>query len=85
MVVLWGLVSSQFFFGFGHHATVVSLRFEAGFVGLHGEMSGINLLCGGLLVGLNMLGSHVSCGGSERIVCVCVCVCACVRTYYIRT
>lgn len=53
-------MSSQFFFGFGHHATVVSLRFEAGFVGLHGEMSGVNLLCAGLLVGINMLSSQVS-------------------------
>ena len=60
LVVLWGLMSSQFFFGFGHHATVTSLRFDAGFVGLRGEMSGHNLLLAGLLVGLNMLGSHVS-------------------------
>ena len=62
MVVLWGLMCSQFFFGFGHHATVVSLRFDAGFVGVHGDMSGLNLLCGGMLVGLNMLGSQVSFG-----------------------
>ena len=53
-------MSGQFFFGFGHHATVVSLRFEAGFVGLHGEMAGLNLLCAAILVGLNMIGSHVS-------------------------
>lgn len=59
VVVLWGLLSSQGFFGFGHHPTVVSLRFEAGFVGLHGEMSGLNLLFAGLLVGINMLGSQV--------------------------
>jgi hypothetical protein len=58
-VVLWALTSSQFFFAFGHHATVTSLRFEAGFVGLRGEMSGVNLLCAGLLVWLNMLGSHL--------------------------
>ena len=66
VVVLWGLVSSQFFFGFGHHATVTSLRFDAGFVGLRGEMSGLPLLFAGLLVGLNMLGSHVSQGGVGR-------------------
>ena len=59
VVVLWGLMSSQFFFGFGHHATVTSLRFDAGFVGLRGEMSGLTLLSAGLLVGLNMLGSQV--------------------------
>ena len=59
-VVLWWLTSSQFFFGFGHHATVTSLRFDAGFVGLRGEMSGLSLLFAGLLVGINMLGSHVS-------------------------
>ena len=53
-------MSSQFFFGFGHHATVTSVRFDAGFVGLRGEMSGLRLLFAGLLVGINMLGSHVS-------------------------
>lgn len=66
LVVLWGLVSSQFFFGFGHHATVVSLRFDAGFVGLHGQMSGLNLLCAGMLVGLNMLGSQVTCASDRH-------------------
>jgi phosphatidylinositol glycan class O len=72
LVVLWGLVSSQYFFGFGHHATVVSLRFEAGFVGLHGEMSGLNLLCAGMLVGLNMIGSHLLLSLSMPLLLMCV-------------
>jgi phosphatidylinositol glycan class O len=62
VVVLWGLTSSQSFFGFAHHATVTSLRFDAGFVGLRGEMSGFYLLFAGLLVGFNMLGSQVLLG-----------------------
>ena len=57
--VLWGLMSCQYFFGFGHHATVTSLRFEAGFVGLHGEIHTYNLPFAAVLVGLNTLGSQV--------------------------
>lgn len=57
--VLWGLMSFQFFFGFGHHAIVTSLRFEAGFVGLHGEIHAYNLPIAGALVGLNTLASQV--------------------------
>ncbi len=36
-VVLWGLVSSNFFFSTGHQATVPNIRWDAGFVGLHGD------------------------------------------------
>ena len=57
--VMWSLMSCQFFFGFGHHATVTSLRFEAGFVGLHGEIHKYNLPFAAALVGLNTLGSQV--------------------------
>lgn len=53
-------MSSQFFFGFAHHAIVTSLRFEAGFVGLHGEINAYNLPFAAILVGLNTLGSQVS-------------------------
>ena len=59
VVVFWALSSSQLFFGFGHQTTIVSLRFEAGFVGLHGEVSGAKLILAGLLVGINMLSSQV--------------------------
>ena len=60
MCVLWGLMSCQYFFGFGHHATVTSLRFEAGFVGLHGEVHAYNLPFAAALVSLNTLGSQVT-------------------------
>lgn len=50
----------QFFFGIGHQATVTSLRFEAAFVGLHGEVTGTNLYLAGLLVGMNTLASQVN-------------------------
>ena len=52
-------MSFQFFFGFGHHAIVTSLRFDAGFVGLHGEIDGYSLLIAGTLVGINTLASQV--------------------------
>ena len=38
----------------------MSLRFEAGFVGIHGNIAGLNLLFAGALVGINMLSSQVS-------------------------
>lgn len=59
LCVFWGLMCCQFFFGFGHQATVTSLRFEAAFVGLHGAVTGATLPLAGLLVGLNTLASHV--------------------------
>ena len=62
LCVLWGLMSFQFFFGFGHHAIVTSLRFEAGFIGLHGEIHAYNLPIAGALVGLNTLASQVIIG-----------------------
>ena len=64
-------MSSHFFFGFGHHATVTSLRFEAGFVGLHGEMHSYNLPFAAALVGLNTLGSQVSGNFSIHHGCPC--------------
>ena len=59
MCIFWALLSCHFFFGFGHHATITSLRFEAGFVGIHGEMTAFNLPFAGALVGLNTLASQV--------------------------
>ena len=56
---------------------MVSLRFEAGFVGVHGEMSGLNLLSGAVLVGLNMLGSHVSWNTNYEAAAISACACIC--------
>lgn len=39
---------------------MTSLRFEAAFVGLHGEVTGANFYLAGLLVGVNTLGSQVN-------------------------
>ena len=36
-VVLWGLVTSSFFYLTGHQATVPNIRWDAGFVGFHGD------------------------------------------------
>lgn len=58
--VLWALLGSHSFFSFGHHATVTSLRFEAGFVGIHGEITKYNLPLAATLVGLNTIASQVS-------------------------
>lgn len=58
--VFWGLMCCQFFFGIGHQATVTSLRFEAAFVGLHGEVTGAHLYLAGVLVGVNTLASQVN-------------------------
>ena len=57
--VLWTLLSCHSFFSFGHHATVTSLRFEAGFVGIHGEITKYNLPLAATLVGLNTIASQV--------------------------
>ena len=57
--VFWGLMSCQFFFGFGHQATISSVRIEAAFVGVHGEITGTNLPLAMLLVGINTLASQV--------------------------
>lgn len=39
---------------------MTSLRFEAAFVGLHGEVTGANLYMAGILVGVNTLASQVN-------------------------
>ena len=49
----------QYFFGFGHQATLTSLRIEAAFVGVHGEITGINAPLAAIFVGLNTLASQV--------------------------
>ncbi len=60
MCVFWIFLGSHSFFSFGHHATVTSLRFEAAFVGIHGEITKYNLPLAALLVGLNTMASQVS-------------------------
>lgn len=39
---------------------MTSLRFEAAFVGLHGEVTGAHLYLAGVLVGVNTLASQVN-------------------------
>ena len=57
--VLCSLFVDQYFFGLGHQATVNSLRFEAGFVGIYGNLNSITLVIAGILVGINTLASQV--------------------------
>lgn len=52
-------MSYQFFFGFGHQATIPSLRFDAAFVGVYGEMTTFKLPIAGLFVTVNTLASQV--------------------------
>lgn len=61
--MLWGLLGYHSFFSFGHHATVTSLRFEAGFVGIHGEITKYNLPLAAILVGINTVASQVGLWG----------------------
>ena len=58
--VLCSLLVDHYFFAFGHQATVNSLRFEAGFIGIYGDIQSIKLLIAGVLVGLNTLASQVN-------------------------
>lgn len=59
VVVTWGLMSCQYFYCLGHTPTVTSLRFEAAFAVIDGDVSGVNLLAAGVVVGLNTLASQV--------------------------
>ena len=42
-VITWLLMSSHYFFSSGHQATIPSIRFEAAFVGLPGDMKNVYL------------------------------------------
>ena len=57
--VVCSLFVDQYFFGLGHQATVNSLKIEAGFVGVYGDIRSVNLLIAGVLVGMNTLASQV--------------------------
>lgn len=57
IVVLWHLLSSYYFYCTGHQATIPSIRFEAAFVGLPGDME--NLVLPGLLILLNTFAAPV--------------------------
>ncbi len=59
VAVFWALLTSHSFFACGHTTTVTSLRVEAAFTGIHGEINKFNLPLAGLLVGLNTLGPQV--------------------------
>ncbi|XP_019852911.1 PREDICTED: GPI ethanolamine phosphate transferase 3-like isoform X2 [Amphimedon queenslandica] len=56
---LCSLLSYQFFFSFGHQATITSLHFDAAFVGVYGEMTPLKLPIAGLFVTINTLASQV--------------------------
>ena len=58
--VYWSVVTTLFFHATGHEATIPSIKFDAAFVGIHGEVDSLpTFLLAGLLVGLNTLGSQV--------------------------
>lgn len=69
--VLWGLLGAHSFFSLGHHATVTSLRFEAAFAGIHGEITKCNLPFAAVLVGLNTIASQVERVRVEAFQCAC--------------
>ena len=56
-VVLWGLISSNFFFSTGHQATVPNIRWDAAFVGFHGDHDYYAFPA--LLITLNTFASHI--------------------------
>ena len=58
--VYWCVVTTLFFHATGHETTIPSIRFDAAFVGIHGEVNSLlTFLLAGLLVGLNTLASQV--------------------------
>ena len=58
--VYWSVVTTLFFHATGHETTIPSIKFDAAFVGIHGEVDSLpTFLLAGLLVGLNTLGSQV--------------------------
>ena len=38
-ILILSFVTSYWFFATGHHATITSIRFDAGFIGLQGDSS----------------------------------------------
>ncbi|XP_070543027.1 GPI ethanolamine phosphate transferase 3-like [Ptychodera flava] len=52
-VVMWTLMSSQYFFATGHQATVPSIRFESAFTGFHGDFPTYLYFVPALLIGFN--------------------------------
>ncbi|XP_013403091.1 GPI ethanolamine phosphate transferase 3 [Lingula anatina] len=57
VIVLWGLMSSQYFFATGHQATVPTIKWEAAFTGFHGDFE--SHILPGLLIHLNTFASEV--------------------------
>ena len=64
--VYWCMMTGLYFHATGHEPTIPSIKFDAAFVGMHGEVE--SFVVAGILVAMNMLTSQV---------CVCVCVCVC--------
>ena len=56
MVVI-ALFSTNFFYATGHHATIPSIRFEAAFIGFHGNWD--NKILPALLIHLNTFAAEV--------------------------
>lgn len=58
--VYWCVATTLFFHATGHETTIPSIKFDAAFVGIHGEVNSLlTFLIAGLLVGLNTLASQV--------------------------
>ncbi|XP_065060548.1 GPI ethanolamine phosphate transferase 3-like [Rhopilema esculentum] len=66
-LVAWALVTSYWFFGTGHQATIPSIRFDAAFVGLQGD---IGIYIPGILVLFNQFSSAVFFSASLPLLCV---------------
>ncbi|XP_077989411.1 GPI ethanolamine phosphate transferase 3, catalytic subunit-like [Glandiceps talaboti] len=53
IIVLWGLMASQYFFATGHQATVPAIRFESGYVGFHGDFPTYLYFLPAIMIGSN--------------------------------
>eukprot|EP00794_Sanderia_malayensis_P010169 gene10169-11208_t len=67
-LILWSLVSSYWFFGLGHQATIPAIRFDAAFIGRQGD-SGARFIPG-LLIFLNTYASNILCCFALPLLCI---------------
>ena len=54
---MWGLISSNFFYATGHQATIPNIRWEAAFVGFHGDHNYYAFPA--LLITFNTFAAHI--------------------------
>lgn len=57
--VFIGMISNLFFYTTGHQATVPSIRFEAAYIGFHGDFT--YYFIPAILIHLNTFASHILC------------------------